>query len=406
MPARAFIEGTIGAALVVLWLLALALHLGRPYMVRTTGKFTLRLGADLWWIIYVGLRDLIVVQVFIGSFIFFYPDVVAGQDLPITGGLAAVCAFAVLLIKLMRPGDETAAFRWQVLLLGLGATLYIVPYLLGVQMTELHGQHVEKLVPFLVSSQNLDLALPLCYLSGALVGLLGLIAVAYNLRSTGRRPAGTHCGGRPMNADDLAQALTTGASGWLVLSVAAVLPMIWTFTLVMHFARPAVIRFLQSLTLRFGGDVWWLSYVLFRDALLVITLGLGMLFFMPNLYFVQGLPITAPLSVLVLFWALCVKIIRDPDEDPAAFRLLSILLVIASVLYIVPQIYGLEAADQAYLGDLPSMLTSSTNLAVARPLFWLSLGLFALTAGAMFIRAVLQIRDPRPAAEDVPGGAV
>lgn len=208
-----------------------------------------------------------------------------------------------------------------------------------------------------------------------------------------------------MNADDLAKALTTGASGWLVLSVAAILPMIWTFTLVMHFARPAVIRFLQSLTLRFGGDVWWLSYVLFRDALLVITLGLGMLFFMPNLYFVQGLPITAPLSVLVLFWALCVKIIRDPDEDPAAFRLLSVLLVIASVLYIVPQIYGLEAADQAYLGDLPRLLVSSTNLAVARPLFWLTLGLFALSAGAMFIRAVVQLRDPRPAAGDVTGGA-
>ena len=209
-----------------------------------------------------------------------------------------------------------------------------------------------------------------------------------------------------MNADDLAQALTTGASGWLVLSVAAVLPMLWAFTLVMHFARPAVIRFLQSLTLRFGGDVWWLSYVLFRDALLVITLGLGMLFFMPNLYFVgDGLPITAPLSVLVLFWALCVKIIRDPDDDPAAFRLLSVLLVIASVLYIVPQIYGLEAADQEYLGDLPSLLTSTGNLAVARPLFWISLGLFALTAGAMFVRAVLQLRVPGPASTEVPADA-
>ncbi len=203
-----------------------------------------------------------------------------------------------------------------------------------------------------------------------------------------------------MSADDLAQAMTHGASGWLVLSVAAILPMIWAFTLVMHFARPAVIRFLQSLTLRFGGDVWWLSYVLFRDALLVVTLGLGMLFFMPNLYFVEGLPITAPLSVLVLFWALCVKIIRDPDEDPAAFRLLSILLVIASVLYIVPQIYGLEAVDQKYLGDLPALLTSSSNLPVARPLFWLSLALFGLSAGAMFLRAVLQLREPGPAATE------
>jgi hypothetical protein len=209
----------------------------------------------------------------------------------------------------------------------------------------------------------------------------------------------------PLNADDLAAALVNGASGWLVLSVAAVLPMIWTFTLVMHFARPAVLRFLQSLTLRFGGDVWWLSYVLFRDALLLITLGLGMLFFMPNLYFVQGLPITAPLSVLVLFWALCVKIIRDPDEDLGAFRLLSVLLVIASVLYIVPQVYGLESADQAYLGDLPTMLNSSTNLALARPIFWVSLGLFALTAGAMFVRAVLQVRDPRATPTEVPGTA-
>ena len=207
----------------------------------------------------------------------------------------------------------------------------------------------------------------------------------------------------PLNADDLATALTNGAAGWLVLSVAAVLPMIWTFTLVMHFARPTIMRFLQSLTLRFGGDVWWLSYVLFRDALLVITLGLSMLFFMPNLYFVQGLPITAPLSVVFLFWALCVKIIRDPDEDFGAFRLLSVLLVIASILYIVPQIYGLEAADQANLGDIPSMLTSSSNLAVARPLFWVSLVLFAVTAGLMFVRAVLQIRDPETAPD--PGGA-
>ncbi len=208
----------------------------------------------------------------------------------------------------------------------------------------------------------------------------------------------------PLNADDLATALTNGAAGWLVLSVAAVLPMIWTFTLVLHFARPTIMRFLQSLTLRFGGDVWWLSYVLFRDALLVVTLGLSMLFFMPNLYFVQGLPITAPLSVVLLFWALCIKIIRDPDEDFTAFRWFSILLVVASVLYIVPQIYGLEAADQTYLGDIPSLLTSSTNLAVARPIFWVSLGLFGITAAAMFVRAVLQIRDPEPATE-IPGGA-
>jgi hypothetical protein len=188
---ESFIEGTIAAALVALWLLVVALYLARPYMTANLGKFSLRLGADLWWIVYVALRDILLVQVFLGSFIFFYPDVVGGRDLPITGGLAAVCAFSVLLIKLMTKGD--ADLRWyrvQVLLLGLGATLYIVPYLLGVQVTQIGSATSNQLAAFLVSSQNHDLALPLCYLSGAIVGILALVAVIYNLRQAGTRQTG------------------------------------------------------------------------------------------------------------------------------------------------------------------------------------------------------------------------
>ena len=49
-----------------------------------------------------------------------------------------------------------------------------------------------------------------------------------------------------MNADDLATALTTGASGWLVLSIAAVAADPVGVHAVMHFARPYVVRFLQT----------------------------------------------------------------------------------------------------------------------------------------------------------------
>ena len=137
-------------------------------------------------------------QVFIGSFIFFYPDVVTGQDLPITGGLAAVCAFAVLLIKLMRHSDESTAFRWQVILIGLGAMLYIVPYLLGVQMTKLHGQRAEQLVPILVSRRTPTSPCRCATCPDALVGVhRAWSRSAYNLRSTGRRPADDRPGGRP-----------------------------------------------------------------------------------------------------------------------------------------------------------------------------------------------------------------
>jgi hypothetical protein len=180
---ESFIEGTIAAVLVMLWLIVVALHLARPYMLRTLGKFTLRLGADLWWIVYVALRDLLTVQVFLGSFIFFYPDVVGGKDLPITGGIAAACVFAVLLIKLVTRGDADArGYRLQTALLGLGATLYIIPFVLGVQVTTIGTDSGNQLASIFVSSQNTDWSLPLCYLSAALVGVMGIAAVVYNLR--------------------------------------------------------------------------------------------------------------------------------------------------------------------------------------------------------------------------------
>lgn len=206
--------------------------------------------------------------------------------------------------------------------------------------------------------------------------------------------------------EDLTTALTTGAQGWMVLSLAAVLPMLWSFTLILHFARPYVIRFLQSLTLRFGGDVWWLSYVLMRDALLMVTFGLSIIFLMPNLYLSgEGLPITAPIATVMLFWVLAVKLVRDMDDDPATYRLASILLVIASVLYIVPQVYGMEGADQEYLGSIPSMLISVENLDVARPILWLSLGLFALTGAVIFIRFLIGLGRAAPSGEEAGGPA-
>jgi hypothetical protein len=192
-----------------------------------------------------------------------------------------------------------------------------------------------------------------------------------------------------LSGDDLATAIASGGSNWMILSIAAVLPIIWAFTLSLHFARPYVLRFLQSLTLRFGGDVWWLSYVLTRDALLVITLCLSVVFLFPNVYLRgDGLGITAPLATVVLFWATLVKLLRDPDDSPSDFRLQSILLVIASALYIIPQIYGMEAADQD-LGAWSSNLISVNNLDAARVILWTSLVLFSVTGAAVFVRFLL-----------------
>jgi hypothetical protein len=190
------------------------------------------------------------------------------------------------------------------------------------------------------------------------------------------------------------QALVQGTQYWLILSVAAVLPILWAFTLSLHFARPYIVRYLQTLTLRFGGDVWWLSYVLMRDGLMVVTLALSAIFLFPNLYLSPdlGVPITAPLAALVLFWALLFKVTGDSDDNPTTYRIVSILLVVASMLYIIPQIYGVEAGDQvdslnaiANLGGIPGALVSGSNMDVSYPILNLSLLGFAATGAVMFV---------------------
>lgn len=214
-----------------------------------------------------------------------------------------------------------------------------------------------------------------------------------------------------MTGDELAQALTSGGSAWMVFSVAGALPLLWAFALSMHFARPYIVRFLSSLTLRFGADVWWLSYVLIRDALLLIVFTLSTIFLMPNLYIGLGLPITAPLATVVLFWALIIKLTRDVDDNPSAFRLFSVLLVIASVLYIVPQVYGLESADQVDalsgvgLDWTPDFLSAAnpdagTVNALAWPILGTSLALFAASAAYLFGRFMLALGRSDPAGGD------
>ncbi|HEV2461038.1 MAG TPA: hypothetical protein VGS80_22025 [Ktedonobacterales bacterium] len=182
-----FLEGTLAAALPIIWIVLLGLHLGRPYILDMIDRFTLRLGADLLWLIYVGLRDLLIVSGVVMSFMFFFPDVVVTDALPLTGGLAAVCLFGVLLVKLIGDPDHDArAFQLVTFLLGLGALFYFVPYVLGVQANAVSAGNLANVGNFLVTNTNPFWAVGLAYVSVGLLGLLGLIAVGYVLKTGGR----------------------------------------------------------------------------------------------------------------------------------------------------------------------------------------------------------------------------
>jgi len=182
-----FLEGTLAAALPIVWIVLLGLHLGRPYILSMIDRFTLRLGADLLWLVYVALRDLLIVSGVVMSFMFFFPDVVVTDPLPLTGGLAAVALFAVLLVKLMGdPDHDPRSFQLVTLLLGLGAVLYFVPYVLGVQADQVSAGGIANIGQFLVTNTNPFWAVGVAYVSIGLLALLGAIAIAFALRSGGR----------------------------------------------------------------------------------------------------------------------------------------------------------------------------------------------------------------------------
>jgi hypothetical protein len=179
-----FLEGTMAAALPLLWMLVLALHLARPYMVRTTQKFSLRLGADIWWVLYIGLRDVMIALVAILSFMYLYPDVLVADSLPIGGSVATAALFGVLLVKLVADADnDPRAFKLVSTLLGIGSAVYIVPTLLGVQLTAVRwGPFWDNVARALATNTDPGPAIALCWISIAAIGIMATVAVWYNLR--------------------------------------------------------------------------------------------------------------------------------------------------------------------------------------------------------------------------------
>jgi hypothetical protein len=166
-----------------------------------------------------------------------------------------------------------------------------------------------------------------------------------------------------MNSNDvttaISNALLQGGQIWMIASIVAFLPALWTMALMMHLGRPYVLRTLRRCGLRLGADIWWMSYLLIRDALLLITFGLSFIFFNPNLVASLNFPITAPLAALFLLLALAVKLARRVDDDINAFRLATVFLVIGASLYYIPLVFAVEAGSQTYLSRFASAFTSS-----------------------------------------------
>ena len=187
----------------------------------------------------------------------------------------------------------------------------------------------------------------------------------------------------------ITQALIQGGSQWLVSTIVAFLPALWTMTLMLHLGRPYVLRTLRRCGLRLGADVWWMSYLLMRDAVLLITFALSWIFFAPNLVANAALPITGPLAALCLLLALAVKLSRRVDDDVQAYRIATTFLVIGATLYYGALVFAVEATSQTYLAEFGQIFTSNANPTVALIIMWISLVGVALVTGWLFVRVII-----------------
>jgi hypothetical protein len=181
-----WLEGTIVAILPILWAAIVGLFVARPYVLTIIERFTLRLGSDILWIVYVIVRDLLVISGVVGSFMFLFPDVVTGNDLPLFGGLAAAALFGVLLVMLVGDPDHNPRDHRIVMnLVGIGAILYYVSYFFGVQFNDVATGTLKRISDALVTSSNPNWGLGVAYVSMGLLAIMGAVAVWQALKDGG-----------------------------------------------------------------------------------------------------------------------------------------------------------------------------------------------------------------------------
>ncbi len=195
-----------------------------------------------------------------------------------------------------------------------------------------------------------------------------------------------------MKPDDVQTAITSallqGGQTWIIATIVAFLPVLWTMSLMFHLGRPYVLRTLRRCGLRLGADIWWMSYLIIRDALLLVTFGLSFIFFNPNLVATLPFPITGPIAALCLLLTLAVKLSRRVDDDVNAYRLATVFLVLGATIYYGPLVFAVEAASQDYLSGFATAFTSNTNPVVALWIMWISLAGVAVVTAWLFIRAI------------------
>ena len=163
-----------------------------------------------------------------------------------------------------------------------------------------------------------------------------------------------------MNSSVIVGNYVTAGSVYTENTLVVVLTMLTVLALSIQIARRYFIRILRKFTLRFAADIWWLIYVILRDASIFLVVFLGVMLFWPGIY--QDFPIAVPfmpLAIDMFAIALVIMLVKDTEDDPFYNSIVSILVIIGSVLYLSGTILVTESAVQ--LAKLPPTVSASTS---------------------------------------------
>jgi hypothetical protein len=185
--------------------------------------------------------------------------------------------------------------------------------------------------------------------------LLGLVGFALLLMYTPLRIT------YAASSTDIANGLVSGGSVWLETTIVVALVFVTAMAFSLQIARGYFIRVLNKFTLRLGADIWWLAYILIRDALIFMSFIMGLLVFFPGTFLDYPMAVPfMPLSVVFFGAALVTKLYVDADDNRSAFRIVTVLVFIGTLLWISGAIFITESPLQ--LSTLPSGVSASSGI--------------------------------------------
>ncbi len=177
---------------ILLSLVSLLLHIGRPYFERILGRLTLRVAADLWWLMYVLLRDGSLFLAVILGFWCLNLDLMADIKigLPFVP-FGTVALSAALLFKVFRNSEDVnSSYRMVSGLVLAGSLLNLLGYVLvmeapGEEYAVAKSRFWEEAVSWR-SNANPALATLTFYVTAGLLLILLAVACVQGFRALAR----------------------------------------------------------------------------------------------------------------------------------------------------------------------------------------------------------------------------